>query len=147
MEGIYLLVGGTVDSTEDELDCWCDEFGDLESARKAMEASMPVRDACCEISHWYFVRIDQWDDEIDGWQPCEPARERVWTVLGFGSMRPDKWFSDGFEVAGPGRERVLCPDFDLRAVGRAVHAHDALRVPLIEPSVSFEPHTALLLAS
>lgn len=115
MEGEYLLVGGTIDSTEDELDCWSEEFESLESVRKAMEASVPVRDACCEISPGYFIRIDQWDDELDGSQPCEPACERVWTVLGFGRMRPDKWFSDGFEVAGPGRERVLCPDFDLLA--------------------------------
>ena len=115
MEEKYLLVGGTIDELEDELDCWSEEFDDLETARRAMEASVPVRDACCEISPGYFIRIDQWDDELDGWQPCEPACERVWTVLGFGSMRPDKWFSDGFEVAGPGRERVLCPDFDLLA--------------------------------
>lgn len=115
MEEKYLLVGGTIDETEDELDCWSEEYESLETARRAMEASVPVRDTCCEISPWYFVRIDQWDDEIDGWQPSQPARERVWTVLGFGSMRPDKWFSDGFEVAGPGRERVLCPDFDLLA--------------------------------
>lgn len=111
----YLVTGGTIDETEDELDCWSEEYESLESARKAMEASVPVRDACCEISPGYFIRIDQWDDELDGWQPCEPACERVWTVLGFGRMRPDKWFSDGFEVAGPGRERVLCPDFDLLA--------------------------------
>ena len=115
MEGRYLLVGGTVDSTEDESECWCDEFDDLETARKAMEASVPVRDASRAITPGYFIRIDQWDDELDGWQPCEPACERVWTVLGFGRTRPDKWFSDGFEVAGPGRERVLCPDFDLLA--------------------------------
>lgn len=113
MEGIYLLVGGTVDSTEDELDCWCDEFGDLESARKAMEESVPVRDASRAIAHGYFVRVDQWDDELGGWQPCE--RGRTWTVLGFGGMRPDKGLSDGFEVAGPGPDRALCPDFDLLA--------------------------------
>lgn len=113
MEGIYLLVGGTVDSTEDELDCWCDEFGDLESAQKAMEESVPVRDASRAIAHGYFVRVDQWDDELGGWQPCE--RGRTWTVLGFGGMRPDKGLSDGFEVAGPGPDRALCPDFDLLA--------------------------------
>ena len=115
MEEKYLLVGGTIDELEDELDCWSEEYESLETARRAMEASVPVRDACCEISHWYFVRIDQWDDEIDGWQPCEPSCERVWTVLGFGGMRPDKWFSDGFEVAGAGPDRALCPDFDLLA--------------------------------
>lgn len=109
----YLVTGGTIDETEDELDCWSEEYESLESARKAMEASVPVRDACCEISPYYFVRIDQWDDEIDGWQPCE--RGRTWTVIGFDDIRPDKGFSDGFEIAGPGRERVLCPDFDLLA--------------------------------
>ncbi len=109
----YLVTGGTIDETEDELDCWSEEYESLESARKAMEASVPVRDACCEISHWYFVRIDQWDDEIDGWQPCE--RGRTWTVIGFDDIRPDKGLPDGFEVAGPGSDRALCPDFDLLA--------------------------------
>lgn len=109
----YLVVGGTVDELEDELDCWSEEFDDLETARKALEESVPVRDASRAISPGYFVRIDQWDDELGGWQPCE--RGRTWTVLGFGGMSPSKGFSDGFEVAGPGPERVLCPDFDLLA--------------------------------
>lgn len=113
MEEKYLLVGGTIDETEDELDCWSEEYESLETARRAMEASAPVHDASRAISPGYFIRIDQWDDEIDGWQPAE--RGRTWTVIGFDGIRPDKGFSDGFEVAGAGPDRALCPDFDLLA--------------------------------
>lgn len=115
MEGEYLVVGGTIDSTEDELDCWSEEFESLESVRKAMKESVPVRDADGAVSPGYFVRVDQWDDELGGWQPCEAERGHTWTVLGFGGMRPDKGLSDGFEVIGPGPDRALCPDFDLLA--------------------------------
>lgn len=114
----YLVEGGTVDEFEDELGCWCEEFDTLDAARKAMEASVPVRDASRAISPGYFVRIDQWDDEIDGWQPCE--RGRTWTVVGFDGIRPDKGFSHGFEVAGKTLDRALCPDFDTIAEASAL---------------------------
>lgn len=114
----YLVAGGTVDEAEDEFDCWSREYIGLEFARKAMEASVPVRDASRAISPGYFVRVDQWDDELGGWQPCE--RGRTWTVVGFDGIRPDKGLSDGFEVAGHGPDRALCPDFGLLAEASAL---------------------------
>lgn len=69
----YMLVGGMLDEDECEFGVWEEECADFESAREALEALRFV-------PHGYFARIDQWDDEIDGWQPCELERERVWTV-------------------------------------------------------------------